>query len=317
MRATISFLLPLLVTTGSCGSDSHRVEILAAGFQSTAAACTLEARPVDRPAAARLVAIGDLHGDIGAARRALRRAGAIDGRDRWIGGSMGVVQLGDILDRGDGERAIIDLFERLERDAAAAGGSFSWLLGNHELMNASGDFRYVTEGGWRDFDGRRAEALAVGGAYRRIFAGQDVTVRIGTTLFSHAGIEPEWARDLPAINRSTRCWLSGAGAKPAVVTDSSGPVWTRAWGKASVDCAALDRVLAAAGAERMVVAHTVQHRGITSACGGKLWRVDTGMASHYGGPVEVLEIAGAIARPLSASERIAGERGSGSRRQSP
>ena len=320
MRA-ISSLLPVLVllsSAGSCGSGPYRVETHAASFQSSSSGCTLETRPVDRPAASRLVAIGDLHGDIGAARRALRRAGAIDGRDRWIGGSMAVVQLGDILDRGDRERAIIDLFEKLERRAAAAGGSFTWLLGNHELMNARGDFRYVTEGGWRDFDGHREEALALGGAYRRIFAEQDVAVRIGATLFSHAGIEPAWARDLPAINRSTRCWLSGAGPIPAVVTDTSGPVWTRAWGKAAVDCAALDRVLATAGAERMVVAHTVQHRGITSACGGKLWRVDTGMASVYGGPVQVLEIAGAAARPLlDASERVAGEPGSGSHRQSP
>lgn len=300
MRTTARLLVPLalLAGLGSCGADPVRVETLAASFQSTDAACALEARPFDRAAPGRLVAIGDLHGDIGAARRALRRAGAIDGNDRWIGGSMGVVQLGDILDRGDGERAIIDLFERLERDAAAAGGSFTWLLGNHELMNASGDFRYVTDGGWRDFGGHRAEALGLGGAYRRIFAEQDVAVRIGATLFSHAGIAPEWAHDVPAINRDARCWLSGTGARPALAFDSTGPVWTRAWGGDPVDCSALDRVLDAAGAERMVVAHTVQRAGITSACGGKLWRVDTGMSSHYGGRVQVLEIAGVTARPI-------------------
>jgi hypothetical protein len=283
----------------ACGSsDTHRVEVHAASFQSTAAACTLEARAVDHPAPARLIAIGDLHGDLSAARRALRRAGAIDARDRWIGGSLGVVQLGDVLDRGDGERAIIDLFERLEREAAAAGGSFTWLLGNHELMNASGDFRYVTDGGWRDFGGHREDALAIGGAYRRVFAEQDVAVRIGGTLFSHAGIEPAWAGDLPAINRDAHCWLGGTGARPALASDSTGPVWTRAWGGASPDCAALDRVLAATGASRMVVAHSVQKNGITSACGGKLWRVDTGMSSAYGGPVQVLEIDGDAARAI-------------------
>jgi len=297
LRTTVPLFLLLVI--GSCGSsDPFRVETHTAVFQSTAAACTLELRPVDRPAPGRLVAIGDLHGDVAAARRALRRAGAIDRRDRWIGGSMGVVQLGDILDRGDSERAIVDLFERLERDAAAAGGSFTWLLGNHELMNAAGDFRYVTDGGWRDFDGHRDAALALGGAYRRIFAEQDVAVRIGSTLFSHAGVEPGWTRDLPAINRDARCWLSGTGARPAFASDSTGPVWTRAWGGTSVDCAALDRVLAATGASRMVVAHSVQRGGITSVCGGKLWRVDTGMSAAYGGPVEVLEIAGATAHAI-------------------
>lgn len=299
VRITLVALLLAPVALAGCGSDPRRIEVHAATFQATGtAACTLEAQPVDRPAPARLVAIGDLHGDISAARRALRQAGAIDSHDRWIGGSMGVVQLGDILDRGDGERAIIDLFERLEQDAAAAGGSFTWLLGNHELMNASGDFRYVTDGGWRDFDGHRDSALSVGGTYRRIFADQDVTVRIGQTLFSHAGIEPSWAQDLPAINRDARCWLGGAGPRPALASDSTGPVWTRAWGAASPDCAALDQVLAATGASRMVVAHSVQKHGITSACGGKLWRIDTGMSHAYGGPVQVLEIDGDAARVI-------------------
>jgi len=40
----------------------------------------------------------------------------------------------------------------------------------------------------------------------------------------------------------------------------------------------------------MVVAHTVQEHGITSACDGKLWRIDVGLAKLYGGPIEVLEL---------------------------
>ncbi len=36
----------------------------------------------------RVVAIGDLHGDLEAARSALRLAGAIDEQDQWIGGAQ-------------------------------------------------------------------------------------------------------------------------------------------------------------------------------------------------------------------------------------
>src|SRR5690606_38234242 len=43
--------------------------------------CTLAAIPARSGAAKRLVAIGDLHGDLAATRAALRLAGAIDGAD--------------------------------------------------------------------------------------------------------------------------------------------------------------------------------------------------------------------------------------------
>ena len=100
----------------------------------------------------RIVAFGDVHGDLSAARAALRLAGAIGDQDQWIGGDLVVVQTGDQLDRGDEEQAILDLFDRLRVEAEAHGGEFHALLGNHELMNVRGDLRYVTEGGFADFD---------------------------------------------------------------------------------------------------------------------------------------------------------------------
>jgi len=290
MRSMSRRCLAALVLLAACGRDPATT--------SATAGCPVEARPIDRPAPRRLVAIGDLHGDLDAARAVLRLAGAIDERERWIGGDLAIVQTGDILDRGDHEREIIDLFERLEREAAAAGGSFTWLLGNHELMNAGGDYRYVTDRGWHDFTDRKAD-LAPGGRYAHVMAGQDVVVRIGDTLFSHAGVLPERAADLPAVNRAARCWLDGRGAAPDVATDPEGPVWTRAWGGEGVDCDRLRAALGALGARRMVVAHTPQLGGITSACDGALWRIDTGMSSYYGGPVQALEIgAGGAVRVL-------------------
>src|SRR5688572_24286637 len=51
----------------------------------------------------RLVALGDVHGDLAAARAALRLVGAIDWSNQWIGGDLVVVQTGDQLDRSDQE----------------------------------------------------------------------------------------------------------------------------------------------------------------------------------------------------------------------
>ena len=105
------------------------------------------------PPAARLVAIGDLHGDLGKARAALRTAAVLDDKDSWCGGTSVVVQVGDILDRGDDEVAIFYLLHRLQGEALRAGGRLHVMNGNHESMNVvaaqtpHGRFRYATPGG--------------------------------------------------------------------------------------------------------------------------------------------------------------------------
>ena len=64
------------------------------------------------------------------------------------------------------------------------------------------------------------------------------------------------------------------------------------------DCTRLAEVLERLDARCMVVGHTVQEEGIRSYCDGGAWCVDVGMAEHYGGPVQVLEIRGDSLRVL-------------------
>ena len=85
-------------------------------------AAVLAAVPAGPAAAGRIVAMGDLHGDLDATRRALRLAGAIDESDHWIGGELVVVQTGDQLDRGDQEQAILELLDRLQDEARPPAG---------------------------------------------------------------------------------------------------------------------------------------------------------------------------------------------------
>ncbi|KAF3970630.1 hypothetical protein CMV_005692 [Castanea mollissima] len=96
----------------------------------------------------RIVAVGDLHGDLDQARCALEMAGVLssDGEDLWTGGETVLIQLGDILDRGDDEIAILSLLRSLDIQAKAEGGAVFQVNGNHETMNVEGDFRYVESG---------------------------------------------------------------------------------------------------------------------------------------------------------------------------
>ncbi|OMO82923.1 hypothetical protein CCACVL1_11675 [Corchorus capsularis] len=98
--------------------------------------------------ARRIIAVGDLHGDLDQARSALEMAGVLssDGEDLWTGGDSVLVQLGDVLDRGDDEIAILSLLRSLDIQAKAEGGAVFQVNGNHETMNVEGDFRYVEPG---------------------------------------------------------------------------------------------------------------------------------------------------------------------------
>ncbi|CDY10241.1 BnaC05g04840D [Brassica napus] len=93
----------------------------------------------------RIIAVGDLHGDLSKARDSLQIAGVLssDGKDHWIGEDTVVVQVGDILDRGEDEIAILSLLRLLDEQAKANGGAVFQVNGNHETMNVEGDFRYV------------------------------------------------------------------------------------------------------------------------------------------------------------------------------
>jgi hypothetical protein len=267
-----------------------------------------------RPTPERLVAIGDLHGDLDHARRALRLAGAIDDHDRWIGGHLVVVQTGDEIDRGDDDRRVLDLTDALKTQAATAGGEVLALLGNHEIMNAALDFRYVTTGGLAAFSlfgstgaatvpGQlppeakgRAAAFAPGGSYATLLASRPFFAKVGDTLFVHGGILPKHvAYGLERMDDELDAWLSGRRASaPAALVAEDGPVWTRAYSseEGAPNCAELATVLSRLGAKRMVVGHTVQHRGVNGACEGHLWRIDVGLSHYFGGPIQVLEIRG-------------------------
>ncbi|AKT37875.1 metallophosphoesterase [Chondromyces crocatus] len=276
------------------------------------------------PAVPRLIALGDLHGDLAATRAALRLAGAIDDKDHWIGGTLTLVQNGDQVDRGDHDRAILDLFERLAEEARAAGGAVHALNGNHELMNAQGDLRYVTEGAFRDFEGiggldlshprlsmmppmarARAAAFMPGGPYARKIADRKVILMVGDTVFVHAGVLPAHVRyGIGKMNRETSAWLEGQSASPpAAVLAEDGPVWTRRYGGKDLgpdDCEVLGRALEGLGAKRMVIGHTVHKEGIAPGCDGRVWRVDVGMSAYYGGRPAVLEIAGETVTPIKS-----------------
>ncbi len=264
-------------------------------------------RPFRFAATGRIVAIGDLHGDLASTREALRVARVIDEQDHWNGGTATLVQTGDQLDRGDQEREILDLLERLGQEATKAGGALHVLNGNHEVMNVAGDMRYVTEGGSRQFAelGGRKAAFAPGGPYARKLAERDVAVIVGDTVFVHGGVLLKHVRyGLGRVNAEVSRWMRAAGPAPAAIQADDALVWTRAYGDPSPSreaCDELGSVLAELKIKRMVVGHTVQKAGVSPACDARVFRIDIGLSDYYGENLtQVLEIDGERVGVLTA-----------------
>ncbi len=259
------------------------------------------------------MAIGDLHGDVAGTRKALVLVGAIDDKDSWIGGDLVVVQVGDQLDRGDDEKAILLLLNSVADQAHKAGGALYALNGNHETMNVALQFNYVTPGGWLDFsdvphipddnvltaypfDKRgRVSALRPGGPYAGLLAGQNTIQLVGDNVFVHGGVLPQHVSyGIEKINKEISAWMRNKAPRPDSTSGEDCPVWSRHYSKDvdESDCKLAAETLAALGAKRIIVAHTVQSVGINSVCNGAVWRVDVGISKHYGGIPQALFIEG-------------------------
>ena len=136
-------------------------------------------------------------------------------------------------------------------------------------------------------------------------------VKIGGTLFVHGGVSAEYAKQpFDAVNRRVATAMAAGDDSPtSILTDPLGPLWYRGLVQADADAQAarvaakpplppltqeqeLTAVLAAYGAQRIVVAHTPSLQGIQITNGGHLARIDTGISRFYGGPLTWLEITG-------------------------
>lgn len=106
---------------------------------------------------ARIVAVGDLHGDYSAWIDIARDAGLVDAANKWIGGRTLLVQTGDVTDRGPDSLKIIRHLQQLDGEAKRVGGRVIVLMGNHEAMQVIGDLRYVTPGEFAAFADRQSK----------------------------------------------------------------------------------------------------------------------------------------------------------------
>jgi hypothetical protein len=128
----------------------------------------------------------------------------------------------------------------LKTEAVKAGGRVVQILGNHELMNMSGDLRFVTAEDYLSFGGPESRRFAfsqLGDIGKRLFQ-LHLVHRVGDTVFAHGGINEEWAeRGVRLTNRDTTRELPPYVAETDdyrryygwPIFGDSGPAWYRGY----------------------------------------------------------------------------------------
>lgn len=244
----------------------------------------------DFPRNGRVVAIGDLHGDLQVTIKYLKLGGVIpmstnhnmtEQKDldkiEWIGGNTYVVQVGDQIDRcrpnnwyrdvcaddstykdEGSDLKIMNLMDGLGEKAEKEGGKVISILGNHEMMNCVGDFRYVSPKEFEEFGvyckakrtqhkrifpygyKERKQAFSPGGIIAKRYAEKRYSiVQVGDWIFCHGGITPQSASKytFDEVNEGIRNWLIGKRDRKTKEVfefmyddDDNGIFWTREFG---------------------------------------------------------------------------------------
>ncbi len=157
---------------------SARISCFALAFTLSMAAYSASPYEFDTPE--RVVAFADVHGAFDDWTAMLKELNVIDDEFNWSGAKTHLVSTGDLIDRGPGSRAVVELLKKLESQAAEAGGAVHLVLGNHEVMVMTGDLRYVSPAEYAAFedDETQAERDALYAEYRKFnTGGEDAEVR--------------------------------------------------------------------------------------------------------------------------------------------
>jgi Calcineurin-like phosphoesterase len=141
-----------------------------------------------------IVAFSDIEGEFEAFRNLLIANKVMDEKYQWVLGKGHLVICGDLFDRGNDVAAELWLLYKLEGEAKEGGGYVHTILGNHDIMNLSGDYRYVQPK-------YLERAKKMGTVYSELYnakselgewlRSKNLIERINNDLFLHAGISPE------------------------------------------------------------------------------------------------------------------------------
>lgn len=236
----------------------------------------------------KIFAMGDLHGQMDAMLEMLRNQKIIDQNNRWHWGEGDLIITGDIFDRGRKVTETLWFLHNLKQQAQRQGGNVHVLLGNHEVMTMTGDYRYLHPK-YKHFavffQQEISELYGMDTFLGRWLRKKNVTMKLNDIVFVHGGFSPHIMNQklaLDTMNHIIKMHLEGKTYRINYIQDlllsSVGPLWYRGYlmgenADAPVRQVNIDRMLDFYDAEMIVVGHSEQFT-IRSLYNDKVWAID-------------------------------------------
>ncbi|MBZ0293339.1 MAG: metallophosphoesterase [Anaerolineae bacterium] len=144
-----------------------------------------------------LYVIGDIHGHYNMVPALLQAQNLIDEDLKWAGGDAVLWFMGDFFDRGPDGVSAVELFMRLQQEAAAVGGRVDALIGNHDVLLLSvarfGQFNETI------LEAASTEATVEPGDMDEFTAGWISNGGVPMDLARLTPEQAEWLANLPAL----------------------------------------------------------------------------------------------------------------------
>lgn len=238
---------------------------------------------------AKIFVVSDIEGEFEGFRNLLLINKVIDKKYNWTYGKGHLVICGDLFDRGLSVTETIWLIYKLEELAKKAGGYVHTILGNHDIMNLSGDLRYVQP--------KYLESTKLMGVdYMSLFNSsseigrwlrtKNTIEKIGDNLCMHAGVSPvinELGYSIEQINTLCRPFydqvkvLKGVGdpkIDPFFIGKSS-LFWYRGYFiEPKATEAEVSKTLQIFQVKRIIVGHTIVKGNVAFYYDGKVLGMD-------------------------------------------
>ena len=211
--------------------------------------------------------ISDIEGNFKGFSEILIAAGVIDKDINWTFGDGHLVLVGDFFDRYINVTEILWLIYKLEDEAMMKKGKVHLILGNHEMMNLRGNYKYVRN---KYIENAKALKLDYNKWYSpdtelgRWLRTKNSIEKIGSYLFLHGGISVDFPIDnytLTEINDNIRASIDkvfkeGEAAKDIFIGNQS-PLWCRDIVNEKESQEEIDRILKSFNATKMILGHTI------------------------------------------------------------